>query len=97
MVIGILLISAVAKLRIYLESIGRLDGITSVYLDIKDEKMLRARLSKRGENPDDIEQRIRECRSWALERDASGVPFIILDGHANSDDLALEVEEHTKS
>lgn len=89
--IGILTIDAVAKLREYLGERGALDKLLSVYLDIVDERMLHARLNKRGDSKEDIELRINECRSWAKQRDASGVPFMILDAREDSSFLAQKV------
>ena len=89
--IGILTIDAVGKLRAYLEKRDMLDKIFSVYLDVVDENLLIERLNKRGDKQADIELRINECRSWAREREASGIPFMILDAREDSSLLVQKV------
>ena len=89
--IGILTVEATAILHTYLKEKEATEKILSVYLDIVDEQMLHARLNKRGDKPEDIELRIRECRNWAQARDASGVPFMILDAREDSVVLAERV------
>jgi len=89
--IAIVIVSAVVSLRSYLGRNGSTESIRSVYLDIADEKMLHARLTKRGDTSEDIDIRINECKSWARQRDACDVPFTIHDARTNSDELAAEI------
>ncbi len=101
-ILGILTVEATKQLREYLTSLGKEDELTSVYLDISDEELLLKRLMKRGDSREDIELRIKQCRSWAQERDRSGVPYIIYDASETSDALSERVlslleTEHRKA
>lgn len=90
-VLSILTVGATKELRSYLTSLGKEDEMLSVYLDITDEDLLLKRLMKRGDSREDIELRIKQCRTWAQERDASGVPYIVYDASEGSDTLAEDV------
>lgn len=90
-VLGILTVGATKELRNYLVSLGKEEQLMSVYLDIADEELLLKRLMKRGDSREDIKLRIEQCRTWAAERDASGVPYITYDASESSDGLSEEV------
>jgi guanylate kinase len=90
-VLGILTVGATKELRGYLQTLGKEEELMSVYLDIADEELLLKRLMKRGDSREDIEMRINQCRTWAAERDASGVPYITYDASESSETLSEEV------
>lgn len=90
-VLGILTVGATKELYLYLATLGKEEELMSIYLDIADEELLLKRLMKRGDSREDIELRIKQCRTWAAERDASGVPYITYDASESSDPLAEQV------
>lgn len=90
-VLGLLTVGATKELYHYLETLGKEEELISVYLDITDEELLLQRLTKRGDSREDIELRIKQCRTWAAERDASGVPYITYDASESSEVLAERV------
>lgn len=90
-ILALLTVEATQELRNYLVSVGKEDDMMSIYLDISDEDLLLKRLMKRGDSREDIEMRIKQCRSWATARDASGVPYIIYDASESTDALAERV------
>ena len=90
-VFAILTVAATKTLHAYLKEIGKEEEIQSVYLDIADEDLLRMRLQKRGDTKESIDLRIEQSRTWAEERDQSGLPYIIYDAGDDSDYLAEKV------
>lgn len=90
-VLALLTVEATKELRQYLTSLGKEDELMSLYLDISDEELLLKRLMKRGDSREDIELRIKQCRTWAQARDASGIPYIIYDASESTDSLAERV------
>ncbi len=90
-VMAVVVVEGVKNLHAYLNKVHAGAKIASIYLDHTSEELLRSRLLKRGDDPADIERRIMECRTWAQERDESGVPFIIKNASTESAPLAKEV------
>lgn len=90
-VLALLTVGATKELHDYLGSLGKEEELMSVYLDVSDEELLLKRLMKRGDSREDIELRIKQCRTWAAERDRSGIPYIIYDAAEATDALAERV------
>ncbi|HUQ29996.1 MAG TPA: hypothetical protein VM103_00530 [Candidatus Paceibacterota bacterium] len=80
--IMILIPKVIPVLRERLASIGKLKHHVPVFIVPPPEDVLRARLLKRGDSPEDTERRIQAAVSWEQEARASGIPyhFISNDG-----------------
>ncbi|MBX4192130.1 AAA family ATPase [Candidatus Parcubacteria bacterium] len=83
--IPILVMDAVKKLHTYTST-----KVTYLYIHIDDENELRRRFQERGDNPEEVEARIAENKTWFKEAQQSGIPFIYLDGKQTREELLAQ-------
>lgn len=86
----VLVLSAVKKLHDYANGAGKMHNLRSMYIRIEDEAELRSRFKERGDNPEEAEARIRECRTWNEEAKNLGVPFIWLEAQKSREDIVAD-------
>jgi len=87
--IMILVPDVLPKLYAFAEGMGKRDTITSFFIHVADEAVLRARMLERGDAPEKADARIKACRDYEQEANESGVDYIRVD---NSGDLTATVE-----
>ena len=90
----VLVLSAVKTLHEYVNKVGRIQNLRSMYIRIEDEAELRARFKERGDKPEEAEARIIECRNWNEEAKNLGVPFIYLEAQKRREDILADALMH---
>lgn len=93
----VLVLSAVKKLHEYANKVGKIQNLHSMYIHIADETELRSRFTERGDNPEEAEARIQECRSWNEEAKNLDVPFIWLEAQKKREDIVADALAHIKA
>ncbi len=88
--IPILVIEAVVKLHAYAQAQGKAKEVRSLYVKMTDEKELRGRFAKRGDDPADMERRLLQCRDWNARAESAGIPFYMLKGEGPPEEKAAE-------
>lgn len=88
--LSILVIEAVEMLRTHAREAAGEDAIRSIYIDIADTDELRRRITGRGDTPEEIERRLKECLDWNERAKRSGIPFYFLNGLQSPDAMAAE-------
>lgn len=86
----VLVLNAVKKLHDYAREVGKTGHVHSMYIQIEDEAELRSRFKERGDNPEEAEARINECRTWNEEAKNLGVPFIWLEAQKKREDIVAD-------
>lgn len=94
--IPVLVLSAVKKLHDYANEVGKNARLHSMYIKIEDEVELRSRFTERGDNPEEAEARIAECRSWNEEAKNLGVPFIWLEAQKDRQTIVADALKQLK-
>lgn len=68
-----------------------LNHVFSFFILSPSEEILRARLQRRGDSLQDIEQRMKECRRWDEEAKASGLPYIFISNEGSVEDTVSQI------
>lgn len=90
---AILTIPATESLYRFLKEEGREGELLPLYLRIADEEVLRQRLVSRGDAEKDIAVRLVENRNWDALREASVVPFHIIDSSKDRDGIVEDAKK----
>ncbi|MDO8474403.1 MAG: hypothetical protein Q7S62_02570 [bacterium] len=65
--------------------------VFSFFIPSPSEEILRARLLKRGDSSQDIEQRINDCKRWDDAAKASGLPYIFITNEGPIEDTVSQI------
>lgn len=84
-----MLVNAVDKLIAHARPKNKENEILSFYI-LSNRNVRRERFAKRGDKPEDIERRLRDCEMWDEAALQSKVPYIFIE---NNSDIVLPVDE----
>lgn len=79
-VVGDVMYTGAEQLACYAQQRNRNDLVRAVFLETRGNATeLRRRMQERGDDPENIEQRIEDCRLWSQKARASTLPFEFVD------------------
>lgn len=88
--IPILVIEAAVKLHAYAQAQGKVREVRSLYVRMTNEEELRRRFTERGDDPDDMERRLLQCRDWNARALNAGIPFRVIEGEGKPEEKAAQ-------
>lgn len=65
--------------------------ILSFYILSPSEEILRARLQKRGDSLQNIEQRLNDCKQWDAQAKASDLPYVFITNEGFVEDTVSQI------
>lgn len=89
--IMILTSGAVGELKGFAIKNGFSDRVYSFYIYSPPQEILRKRLEKRGDNPEEIEKRLADCLKWDQEAFSSGIPYEFVRNDREIEDAVMEI------
>jgi guanylate kinase len=92
--IMILVPSVLPALYAFADELGSRDAITSFFIHVPDEGVLRERMRIRGDAPESIEERLTVCHDFEEEAKATGVDFVWVDNSGKLQDAVKTVTDH---
>ena len=91
-VLIMMVVSAVDKLIAYARPKNKENDILSFYI-LSNRDVRKKRFIKRGDDPEDIERRLRDCEMWDEAALKSKIPYIFVENNAS---IVLPVDEIVK-
>ena len=70
--------------------------VVSFYILVSDEKTLRQRMQKRGENPDALERRMETCRTWNAEAQKSRTAYRWIHNDGSLDEAVRQLKSYVE-